>query len=324
MRSRLSAMGLVTVLLVACGGAGQGESRPSSPGVGPKGNVAEGEALIEQGEFEKARDLFEGIVSESPDNPKAQYYLGVAKKNLGDVDAAISHYEKAIALDEKLMDAHINLGLLLLDKGDLKRAESELGVYLAASPDAADAHFNYGLVQEAMDNLDKADEHYAKAAELDPEDPSPLFGLGDLARKRGKPEAAVEMYEKARALDSNMPELLFIEGQTLIEMKESKRACEVLTSLLEISPVDLVVVVEAGKMIAKYDNACAINLYRGAISRDEGFAAAHFYLANTLVRDKSFEEAASHYEWFLKIAPDDSAADAAKKRLEACKANLSK
>ena len=126
---------VVAVILAACGGAGQKESQGPGAPEGPAGTVADGEVLIEKGDFEGAAKVFEGIVSESPDNPKAQYYLGVAKKNLGDVDSAIAHYEKAIELDGKLMDAHINLGLLLLDKGDLNRAESELGIYLAASPE---------------------------------------------------------------------------------------------------------------------------------------------------------------------------------------------
>ncbi len=319
MTLRLTVISQLLWLLIACGGG-----TPQESTAGPKrpGTVAQGELLIEQGDFKGALEVFEGIAAKTPDNAKAQFYLGVTKKNLGDIEGAVTHYEKAIALDDKLMDAHINLGLLLMDTGDLNRAEAELGVYLAASPDASDAHFNYGLVQEALGNKDKAREHYEKAMSLDPEDPSPLFGLGDLARAGGDLEGAVGWYEKARALDPEMAELIFVEGQTRLELKQPAKACETLSLLLEMSRPDLVVISEAGKLIAKADAACAVKLYEGAIAADEGFATAHFYLANTLARDKRFKDAKRHYERFLEIAPDDPAAETAKKRLAACTAAL--
>ena len=304
--------------LLSCGGT------PPSETTTPKqtGTIAEGEMLIEKGDFKGAAAIFQAIADQSPDNAKAQFYLGVAEKNLGNIDEAIAHYESAINLDGQLMDAHINLGLLLLDKGDLKRAESELGIYLKASPDASDAHFNYGLVQEAMGNLDKAEEHYKKAMSLDPEDSSPLFGLGDLERSRGNLQAAIDWYEKARALNPESAELVFVEGQTLLKMKKAAKACDTLSSLLDMSKVDLVVVSEAGKLIAKADAACAIKLYEGAIAADDTFAAAHFYLANTLAREKKFGDAKAHYERFLELAPDDPAAGNARKRLAACEAAM--
>jgi tetratricopeptide (TPR) repeat protein len=307
----------------ACGGAPSGGGKTADGDTAlAKGTVADGEAMVERGDFVKAAMLFERIVVEEPDNPKAHYYLALSRRQLGDVKAAITHYEKAITLDDNLMDAHINLGLLLMDEGDLNRAEAELGRYLKASPEAADAQFNYGLVQETMGNLDKAESHYKKAVELDPEDPSALFGLGDVARKRGDKKGAVAFYEKARALDPEMPELVFVEGQTLLEMKETARACKLFTSLLDMSSPNLVVVNEAGKAIAGTDKACAAALYRGALEKDGKFAAAHFYLGNLLARDKEFEEAAKHFEQFIAIAPNDPAAPDARKRLEACKAQM--
>jgi tetratricopeptide (TPR) repeat protein len=173
-----------------------------------------------------------------------------------------------------------------------------------------------------MGRLEQAKTHYEAAAKLDPEDPSPLFGLGDLARKQGDKKAAVALYEKARALDSEMAELVYVEGLTLLEMNESDRACALFESLLSMSKPDLVIVSEAGKAIAKADKACATKLYRGALEQDEQFAAAHFYLANLLARDKQFEAAADHFEKFIEVAPDDPAVDDAKKRLAACRSKI--
>jgi tetratricopeptide (TPR) repeat protein len=321
MRMRLLVVSQLLWLSAACGGAAPDETSEPSRG----GSVAEGELLIEKGDFEGAKAVFEGIVAKQPDNAKAHYYLGLAKRNLGDSDGAVKHYESAVNLDAKLMNAHINLGLLMLEKGDFDRAESELAIYLEASPDDADAHFNFGLVMEAKGDAAKAREHYEKAMSLNPEDASPLFGLGDLERSAGNLKAALEWYRKAKALDPEMPELAFIEGQTLLEMKKKDEACLAFYRLTEMSDLDRILISKAGQLIAQKDPDCAIKLYKGAISADDSFAAAHFYLANTLAREKQFEEAKTHYERFLEIAPpDDPAAEQAKKRIEGCNKALSK
>jgi len=216
------------------------------------------------------------------------------------------------------MDAHINLGLALLDKGDLDRAESELKIYLDAAPEASDAHFNYALVLETKGDLSGAKTHYEKAAALDPEDPDPLFGLGEVARKGQKYQEALAYYEKAAALNPNLPEVASATGETYLEMKKPAKACESFLTLLSMQPTDLGTVVEAGKSISETDKTCATKLYRGALAKDDTYASAHFYLANALAREKSFSEAADHFQRFLELAPDDPAAPEAKKRLEAC------
>lgn len=319
MKCRNWTIGWLAVWAVACGGAG-GPSGTASEASEKSGTLEDGEALIEKGDFKGAAAVFKDLAESSPDEPKVFYYLALAQKNLGDSDAAIESYEKAVSLDPALMDAHINLGLALLEKGDPARAESELRIYLENSPEAADAHFNYALVQEALGDLDKAKAHYEKAAALAPEDFAPLLGLGDAAKKSGETEAALDYYRKARAAAPEAAEPVFAEGEMLLEMKQLPKACETFMTLPGLSPESLPWAVEAGKRLAKADPDCATAIYRAAVEADDTFAAAHFYLANALARDKDFARAARHFEKFLSLAPNDPAAPEAKKRLEICKA----
>ena len=311
-------IGAVALGLGGCGGAETASKNASSPEV-VSGTVEDGEAMIERSDFAGAEALFRGLAERSPSDPKVFYYLGLSERNLGNFAAAVSAYEKSLALAPDLMDARINLGLTLLDLGQLDRAEKELKVYLDASPDDADAQFNYGLVQESMGHLDEAQSHYEKAAMLDPEDPSPLFGLGDVARARGKREKALSYYTDAEKLNGEMPDLVYVKGETQLEMKRVAEACKTFKNLLLMTQPDLAIVVEAGKRIADTDSTCAADLYQGAVEKDDTFASAHFYLANSLARDKKFTEAAAHFEQFLALAPNDPAAPEAKKRLEACR-----
>jgi tetratricopeptide (TPR) repeat protein len=307
------------VLFAACGAG------PKSDQSGPQGeaSIEDGETLLEQGEWAAAAKLFEKIVSERPDSAKAHYYLGLAKKNLGDLEAAEQHYRLAIGYDADLSAAHNNLGLLLLENGDLVHAESELHTYLSGHLEEADANFNYGLIMEASGELEKAKEHYNKAAEIDPEDPAPWFGLGDLARRRGNLKEALANYRKGREIAPENTELALKEGQTLLDLKQLDKAAAVLDALPSFSQCDPGVLVTAGVLLAKFDeDDKAIALYRAAIERDENFASAHLLLGNALARKKRFKEAADHFERFLAIAPDAGEAAAVKARLQACKARM--
>jgi tetratricopeptide (TPR) repeat protein len=321
MKYRNWTIGWLAVWAAACGGANS-PSDSASETTRTAGTVEDGEALIEKGDFEGAAAVFKDLADSSPDAPKVFYYLALAQKNLGDSKAAIKNYEKASALDPALMDAHINLGLMLLEKGDLARAESELRIYLENSPDASDAHFNYALVQEALGNLEKATAHYEKAAAAAPEDFAPLLGLGDAAKKSGNAEAALDYYRKARAVAPAAAEPVFAEGEMLLEMKQTQEACRTFSLLPGLSLESLPWAVEAGKRLAAADPDCATAIYRAAVNADDTFAAAHFYLANALARDKDFARAARHFERFLSLAPNDPAASEARRRLDICKAQI--
>lgn len=314
---------LAVVFLTACGGGAGAGAKGASSGGNSQASIVEGEGMIERGEWEQAAELFSRIAADDPQSAKAHYYLGLAKKNLGDLEAAEQEYRLAIGYDAQLTVAHNNLGLLLLEKGDLTHAEAELHTYLSQNPEAADANFNYGMVMEASQELDKAEEHYKKAAELDPEDPSPWFGLGDVSREQGNLKEALANYRKGRELDPENAELALKEGQTLLDLKQLGKAMAVFDTLPGFANCDPAVLVSAGMLLTNFDeDEKAIGLYREALKRDGSYAVAHLLLGNALARKKKYKDAAEHFERFLAISPDAEQAEAVKARLQACKAKI--
>jgi tetratricopeptide (TPR) repeat protein len=315
-------------LAIACGGtqtksAAPEEDNMSSSSSSDSTSLKEGEALINQGDFEKAKDFFADVIKEHPENAGAHYYLGLAEKNLGNAEAAEEEYRLAIGYDANLPAAHNNLGLLLLEKGDLTHAESELHTYLSMEQKNAEAHYNYALVQEAQGNLANAKEHYQKAGDLDPEDPSPWLGLGDLARRENDFDEALADYKKGRAVDSQMPELALREGQTLLDLKRLDEAAEVLGSLADLKECEPEILTTAGILLAKFDeDERALALYRAALKHDDNYAKAHFLLANALARGKKFAEAVKHYERFISIAKDSAEVATARERLKMCRSQM--
>ena len=75
----------IAVALVACGGP-QSDTDSGKPVA--EGSVADGEALIQQGEYEAASQLFAKLVVDRPGSAKAHFYLGVCHENLEEARAA--------------------------------------------------------------------------------------------------------------------------------------------------------------------------------------------------------------------------------------------
>lgn len=321
---RITLLAVAASLLAACGAAEPG-STVGAPAGDAAATIVRGEALVEQGAFEEAAAVFEKVLAGDPTNAKGHYYLGLCRENLGDATGAIKQYREAVGHDPNLAEAHNNLGNLLLAGGDPRAAEAELATYLELRPDESGAHYNYALALEELGQPKRAREQYEKAIELDPEDPAPLIGVGDLDRQAGKLEDALDLYRRARALDAEDPLPLLREGQALLELKRAGEAASVLTGLADLPAADPTMLTTAGILLGRHGKPDgAIALYRAAVERDDGFALAHFKLANALGREGRFGEAASHFERFLELAPDTPEAAAAEKGLAACREQLDK
>jgi tetratricopeptide (TPR) repeat protein len=217
----------------------------------------------------------------------------------------------------------------LLAQGDLVHAEAELHTALKQQPDESAAHYDYGLVLEELDRTDEAREHYEKAVELDAEDPAPLIGLADLARRGGDLERSLELYRKALGLAPEAglapedPLLVIHEAQALFELKRPDDGSAALRRLTGMSGASASDLTSAGILAGRHDQGdLAIELYRAALERDETYALAHLYWANALGRKKQFEEAAGHFERFIELAPEAPEAEAARKGLAKCRAQL--
>lgn len=93
-------------------------------------NMAQlGYRLLQEGQLDDARTMFQGLVTLNPKDPYMHLALGSVHHRAGRVDEAIKEYSKAIELDPKLTNAYANRGELYLvahqaDKGllDLKKA----------------------------------------------------------------------------------------------------------------------------------------------------------------------------------------------------------
>jgi Flp pilus assembly protein TadD len=80
--------------------------------------------LFEEGRYEEARVMFEGLVALDMSNPYFYRALGAVSQRLGKNDAAVRYYQRALKLNDSEPEVWGNMGELLLVEGEMERAVS--------------------------------------------------------------------------------------------------------------------------------------------------------------------------------------------------------
>jgi tetratricopeptide (TPR) repeat protein len=93
-----------------------------------------GHTLFEQGRFDDARILFEGLVMANPEEPYYHAMLGAVygKKNM--IEQAAAEYSVALSQDPKNINALVNRGEIYLQQGKIDQAVSDFKIAIELDP----------------------------------------------------------------------------------------------------------------------------------------------------------------------------------------------
>jgi superkiller protein 3 len=189
------------------------------------------------GRFGDAAAELRRVVAARRDDPYAHRDLGIALRQLGDLDRAAENLARAVALKDDLAEARFELGLALLDlgrhgeaAGHLRRAVSELpadprpraqlGVALARGgaedqalaeleraaalgPLPAVANLEWGGLLARRRRYGEAAERFRAGLEELPDNPQLLTNLGLTMEALGRPAEAVGHYRRAMQIEPN-------------------------------------------------------------------------------------------------------------------------
>jgi len=128
---------------------------------------------------------------------------GTRYANLGQLDTAISYYEKALSIKPDYAEAHYNLGFTRQRLGQLDAAVRSYKNVVAIKPDYAEAHnnkilsvvyfFSNGQIPDAIDTVEALIQDYPNEALL-------YNMCGGCYASLGQLDMAVKNYEKALAI----------------------------------------------------------------------------------------------------------------------------
>jgi len=149
-------------------------SRRTEPG-GPLLQFKQGVQLLENGQNDEARHLFEKLRDTYPKMSVIYKDLGVTYKRLGLIPEAVASYQRALEIERGDAEVYYNLAIALREQGEFRKAEEAYKTALAISPDFMDAHYNLAVLYDLyLNEPNEAIRHYQRFLELGGGDPKEI------------------------------------------------------------------------------------------------------------------------------------------------------
>jgi protein O-mannosyl-transferase len=180
--------------------------------------------------------LWHETLARNPGSWLAQINLGKTLLDQGDADAAIVHFQKAIAIDPGLPKAHDNLGLALASKGEADAAIEEYQKALAINPDMAKANDVLGVALLRRGDVDQAIVHLQKAVAIEPRIAGAQSALGIAFAKKGQPTEAISHFQKAVEINPDDTEARSNLAMALAQSGSVKQAIAEFQRILATNP----------------------------------------------------------------------------------------
>jgi arylsulfatase A-like enzyme/tetratricopeptide (TPR) repeat protein len=184
----------------------------ANSGVDPKMHIQvandlhDADLRIEDGKELSAVPLLERVVASDPQIPHAQYFLGVAYKQLHQYDQAILHLNNAIRLAPDSMMGHYEIALALYETGDLITAASHLEILVESRPDWSDARYSLASIYARTERPEEAAKNLLVVLQGEPDHYRANLLLGRMLFLNGTFAEALPYLEKAAAVQTDSVE----------------------------------------------------------------------------------------------------------------------
>ena len=222
---RLALIGL-TVLLVACGGA---EDRKTA-------YMNKGQALFDEGNFEKARLEFKNVLQIDPKDLDGRYALAQTLEKLENWRGAAGHYLAIISEQADHRDALMRMGRLYLLSNNDEKARENADKVLQAAPDDVEALTLLAGVKAKAGNREDAKETIIRALELEPLNAEAASLMASLLLAEGLSEESIELLNDTIARHPDQVALKINLARVYAGLKRPDDAVEVFRQVIEQEP----------------------------------------------------------------------------------------
>jgi protein O-mannosyl-transferase len=173
--------------------------------------------------YASAETLWEATLHRNPRSWLAHNDLGTILLNAGDLDGAMFHFQKALAIDPTLAGAYYNIGVINAERGNLDTAIEYYRKGLAIEPKIADARVNLGAALMQQGKLDEAIAEIQKGLDLHTRSPGAHNTLGVIYAKKHEWDKAIEEFVKALQMDPDNEEAKRNLSLTVAQKEQAKK-----------------------------------------------------------------------------------------------------
>ena len=171
---------------------------------------------IQVGYWRNAATLFGHALAVEERNPVAHMNFGYELLQAGDVDEAIGHFERAVALRPGYLNARVELGNALLARGRTADAIVHYTAAVAVDPRSVEALTDLGRALALEGRIDEAISFQEQALRIDPAYPIAHNNLGMALAEKGLTAEARGHFEQALRAEPSNAEALNNLGSMLI------------------------------------------------------------------------------------------------------------
>lgn len=260
---------------------------------------------LQAGEFSTAAPLLQQLTQRRPDDGLIWHHFGFANFQLGNSDAAIAAFERAVALDDRAPEYHNNLGLAYKLAARHEDAERAFRRALAIAPSRPRILCNLGGVLYVQRRYVDAAQCYRQARDADTGCAAAWDGLGAVALAEGRAEDALAASGRAVELEPQDAGIRNNFGAALNEAGRYREAEAQFRQALAIDPRAAQAWCNLGytlAMLERYEEAetCC----RQALALAPGDVKAYSNLAFALAELGELEAARENCQKALALDPN--------------------
>jgi protein O-GlcNAc transferase len=264
-------------------------------------------ALGEIGQLDEAMTHYQRALEHNPFFALAYCNLGNIYQKKGQIDEAIAHSQRALELNPSFAAAYCNLGSALGEKGQIDEAITHFLKAIELNPSFAAAYNSLGYALKEKGQIDEAITYFLKALELNPSFAAAYCNLGSALQKKGRLDEAIAYSQKAIELNPSFAEAYSDLGCSLCKKGQIDEAIDCYQKAIQINPN--IADVHNGLGIALNLKGLlteAIESYQHALTLDPVLVEACSNLGNAYKDQGNFDKAEYYYRRALLIKPDCS------------------
>ena len=249
--------------------------------------------------------LLRQAIIDNPAHRKAHFRLAMVLREQGNLQDAIGHYEKAIALDPRDIDGLVNLGEALRRRGRLQEAIATCDQAVSIGPRHAEAYLIRGVARHDVGDLVGATADLERAITENPAVAHAYTLLAKILGAAGRQEEALALLRKTSLVWPNDAKIFRGIGDLCGPMGRIADAFSAYRRAIEIEPYDTSTYTNLSALL------CNTKLLDVVLSiTDVGIKLApnthglHYNRGIALEKLDRLDEALQSYRNALRCAPD--------------------
>lgn len=187
------------------------------------------------GIFASEKTLWTETLKANPKSWSAEASLGTEAYREGQIDDAIAHFQKALAINSDAAQVHYNLGLCFAQTGRLDDAIAQYRMEIASTPQFGMVHNSLGFALGRKGLSSEAIAEYNKALALEPGNADALNNLGDELLKKGETDESIADLQKAIQIE---PRLAGAQNSLGVALVKKGRVAEAIAQFQKALELD--------------------------------------------------------------------------------------